>query len=104
MALVKMAIVCISFFAAVPSPAATEESDRPRCTSHNTGELYPTAANKDHELAQKLVRCGQLEICARTNTWRYRWQYLSVSLDQLLARKNKETPQPASTCLVKLTE
>jgi hypothetical protein len=102
-ALANLAILAAIVMSGVPSRAATQEADRPRCTSQNTGEFYPTLANKDHALAQKLVRCGQLEICARTNTWRYHWQYLSVTLDQLAARKNREVQQP-SACSVKLTE
>src|SRR3569833_2795407 len=99
-ALSFFALMIGSVFTAIPSRAASAPvyPDRPACTSENTGELYPLAANKDHDLAQKLVQCGQLQICSRTSTWRYRWRSLSVTLQQLRAEKHKEPLPQAPSC------
>ena len=94
------AMILASGLASASQQPEPQDSDRPACTSQNTGELYPAAANKDRELAQKLVRCGQLEICTRTGTWRYKWQHLSITLDQMIARKNGTVP-PTPNCDVK---
>jgi hypothetical protein len=66
-------------------PAAAEET-RPACSAARVGDFWPEAANTNKVLAQSLVRSGELSICTRTPEWRYRWDELSVTVNQLSAR------------------
>ena len=58
------------------------DDSRPICNSENQGQMWPAAANHDHKLMSRLVRCGELFICVR-GAWRYHWETPSVRLDQL---------------------
>jgi hypothetical protein len=65
---------------------------RPPCTAANAGDFWPDQANKDHKLAAKLARCGELQICSR-GFFRFRWDFPTVRVDQL--SKNPGTRIPA---------
>jgi hypothetical protein len=59
-----------------------EEPARPACNKKNAGQLWPDAANSDHSVRARAARCGELQICSR-DEWHYRWQALTVRIDQL---------------------
>jgi hypothetical protein len=65
--------------------------DRPACNKHNAGQMWPNAANHDHQLVSKLARCGELQMCVR-DVWRYRWTPLTVRLDQLRGGQRFQKP------------
>jgi len=44
--------------------------------------MWPDSANHSPKQLSKLARCGDLAICTR-GVWRYRWEALTVRLDQL---------------------
>ena len=58
------------------------EDPKPACNELTAGKLWPDAANQDAKLRKRLARCGELELCTR-GVWRYRWEALTVRLDQL---------------------
>jgi hypothetical protein len=62
--------------------APTPVPERPACTAANAGQFWPEQANKDHKLAAKLARCGELRICTR-GLFHYRWESPTVRADQL---------------------
>jgi hypothetical protein len=65
---------------------------KPACNSENIGRMWPEAANHDHKSVGKLARCGELQICTR-GAWRYHWQPLTVTIDQL--RDGVKSRRPA---------
>lgn len=69
------------------------DDSRPACNSENQGQMWPEAANHDHKLMSRLVRCGELFICVR-GAWHYHWEAPSVRLDQL-SRHGKPASKPA---------
>lgn len=73
-------ICAVALVSASLSPAADDL--KPACNSHTVGKLWPDAANEDAKLRKKMARCGELELCTR-GQWRYRWEALTVRLDQL---------------------
>jgi hypothetical protein len=70
---------------AIGLQAASQEA-RPACSAARVGDFWPEAANTDKEMAQSLVRSGELSICTRTPEWRYRWDQLSITINQLSAK------------------
>ncbi|MBZ5609745.1 MAG: hypothetical protein LAP38_15905 [Acidobacteriia bacterium] len=58
------------------------DDPKPACNQQNAGQMWPEAANHDAAARSKLARCGELQICTRT-VWRYRWESVTVRLDQL---------------------
>jgi hypothetical protein len=78
----------------VLSPALSPRSDdpKPACNAETAGRWWPEGANQDPALRKKMARCGELQICARGH-WRYRWEPLTVRLDQL--RGGESLPKPA---------
>jgi hypothetical protein len=61
---------------------AAADNPKPACTKQTLGQMWPAAANRDPVFRSKLSRCGELEVCVR-GVWRYRWERLTVRLDQL---------------------
>jgi hypothetical protein len=55
---------------------------RPACNKKTAGKYWPEAANHDHKAFTKLAKCGELQMCFR-DIWRYKWEFLTVRLDQL---------------------
>ena len=53
-----------------------------RCNKKTAGQYWPEAANHDHKAFSKLAKCGELQMCIR-EIWRYKWEFLTVRLDQL---------------------
>jgi len=68
--------------AAFAGLSAAEEPSRPACNKKNAGQLWPDAANTDHAVRSRAARCGELQMCSR-DAWHYRWQPLTVRIDQL---------------------
>ncbi len=68
------------------------QDQKPACNAGNVGRLWPEAANHDPKLLKKMARCGELELCTH-GFWRYRWESLTVRLDQL--RGASHLPKPA---------
>jgi hypothetical protein len=66
---------------------------KPACNAGSVGRLWPEAANHDPKLRKKMARCGELELCTR-GIWRYRWESLTVRLDQLPG--GSRLPKPAA--------
>ena len=58
------------------------DASRPRCNKKTAGQMWPDAANHDQQLQARLARCGELQMCVR-EAWRYRWELLTVRIDQL---------------------
>lgn len=71
--------------------AAEAGAVRPVCKAENMGQMWPEAANHDPRALNKLAHCGELLICTRTY-WHYRWQPLTVRLDQLRHRAGASKP------------
>jgi hypothetical protein len=72
--------------------ALAQEGEKPKCGADTLGQLWPADANHDSALFVKHSRCGELEMCVR-KVWRYRWEMLSVRLDQLA--KDGQLRKPA---------
>lgn len=68
------------------------EDLKPACNAQTAGKLWPDVANQDARLRKKLAHCGELELCTR-GVWRYRWEALTVRLDQL--RGGESIAKPA---------
>lgn len=66
---------------------------RPACNAQARGRLWPAEAEQDARAAHRLARCGQLLMCTG-GLWRYRWQRLTVRVDQL-QKGAKAQPPPA---------
>jgi hypothetical protein len=68
----------------------TIQAARPPCNSENLGLMWPAPANDDAQLAKRLAREGELEIC-RWGPWRYNWASPTVHIRQLIeiAKKRK---------------
>jgi hypothetical protein len=77
-----------------------ESPDRPACNAVTLGKLFPTQANGNHQLTNKLFNCGELQVCTR-GRWRYRWSPLSVRIDQLT---KGATSQRAPACAALMQE
>ena len=74
------------------------DDTRPACNSENQGQMWPEAANHDHKLMSRLVRCGELFICVR-GVWHYHWEAPSVRVDQLQHHAKSSGSHP-SVCEV----
>jgi hypothetical protein len=72
--------------------ALAQDAEKPKCSADTLGQLWPADANHDSALFAKHSRCGELEMCVR-KIWRYRWETLSVRVDQLA--KNGQFRKPA---------
>lgn len=72
--------------------------ERPACNAATLGKLFPTQANGNHQLTNKLFNCGELQVCTR-GRWKYRWSPLSVRIDQL-ARDGRSQKAPACAALM----
>ena len=66
---------------------------KPACNAQNYGRMWPDAANHNPKMLTKLSQCGELEICTRPGV-RYRWESLTVRVDQL-RRGKKKLDKPA---------
>jgi hypothetical protein len=82
-------LLSILILAAESAPPLT--AGRPACTAAIAGEFWPEQANKDHKLAAKLARCGQLQMCTR-GYLRYRWNSPTIRLDQLSKHSGRPIP------------
>lgn len=62
---------------------------RPHCDAKHLGQFWPEPKNDAVANVQQLAQSGELEVCAHTQEWRYGWERLTVTLDQLkpLAKK-----------------
>jgi len=78
---VKWLATCL-FMVASAASCPAEDAVRPKCTKKNVGQMWPEAANHDHKVLSRLAHCGELQMCIR-DVWRYRWDSLTVRLDQL---------------------
>ena len=87
----RSAVLCFFLLLIVPVVVA-QDVEKPKCSADTVGQLWPTDANHDSALFAKHSRCGDLELCVR-KLWRYRWETLSVRLDQLA--KNGQFHKPA---------
>ena len=65
----------------------------PKCDAHRVGEFWPKPENGN---IGQLAHDGNLQVCARTSTWRYRWEYLTVSVDQLKAEQKGRHTHPSN--------
>jgi hypothetical protein len=65
---------------------------KPACNAQNYGSMWPDTANHNPKMMTKLSQCGELQICSRRGR-RYRWESLTVRVDQLWrGKKNLATP------------
>jgi len=87
----QIAALCCFLLLMVPV-ALAQDVEKPKCSADTVGQLWPADANHDSALFAKHSRCGELELCVR-RVWRYRWETLSVRLDQLA--KNGQIHKPA---------
>jgi hypothetical protein len=85
-------IQALALFAIWASVGRGADNPKPACSAKIAGQLWPEAANHDPALRKKLSRCGELELCTR-GIWRYRWESLTVRIDQL--RGGSQLPKPA---------
>jgi len=81
---------CPLLMAAVSLCLAADIS-KPACNAHNQGRMWPEAANGNPKLLKKFSQCGELQICSRPGL-RYRWESLTVRVDQLGRGKKKQAP------------
>ena len=72
--------------AALLLASSAAAADQPPCNSKLVGHFWPEEANTDHAAMEAFVHSGDLAVCSRTTTWRYRWEHLTVNLTDL---KNK---------------
>ena len=79
--------------AAVSLLCLAADETKPACNARTLGRLWPEAANHDSKLRKKMARCGELELCTH-GIWRYRWESLTVRLDQLPG--GAKLPKPAA--------
>ena len=79
--------------AAAGTLCVAADSSKPACNAHNYGLMWPDAANHDPKTLVKLSQCGELQICSRPGL-RYRWESLTVRVDQLGRAKKKPAPRP----------
>lgn len=84
--------VLYCFLLLIVPVALAQEVEKPKCSADTLGQLWPAGANHDSALFAKHSRCGELEMCVR-RVWRYRWEMLSVRLDQLA--KSGQLRKPA---------
>jgi len=91
--------LCVVGALAASLMRAAADDDRPPCIRARAGEFWPSAANTDKALALKLSRCGELEVCSRKNNWRFQWEPVTVSIQQLQAKRNHEPPPHPKACL-----
>ena len=70
-------------------------SNKPACTADNHGQFWPDAANSDHTVADKLSRCGALEICSGHGR-KYQWKLVAVNIRQLGKTPQEPTPECAA--------
>jgi len=74
--------------AAVSTLCLAADASRPVCNAQNYGRMWPDAANHNPKMLTKLSQCGDLQICTRPG-FRYRWEALTVRVDQLGRGKQK---------------
>src|SRR5205809_7399114 len=96
---VKLLQLLVVVFASAVLGSAADPS-RPACNAQTFGKMWPDSANHSKAQLSKLARCGELAICTR-GVWRYRWESLTVRLDQL--RGGSKLPKPAA-CEVPVDE
>ncbi len=66
---------------------------KPACDAESIGQLWPEAANHDSKLRKRSSRCGELKVCTLAKHHRYRWESVTVRVDQL--RGGSYLPKPA---------
>ena len=71
----------------LPTLAATS-AVRPACDAKHVGQFWPDTKN-NVTTVQQLARSGELEVCARTQEWRYGWTRLTITVDQLKPERKK---------------
>lgn len=77
------------------SLALQTASERPQCDSHHLGQFWPQLPGKDSQAVRKLVQAGELQVCSRSSPWRFRWEQISVTINQLKNRsKNSAQNRP----------
>jgi hypothetical protein len=87
----KSVLQCCLLSLIVCAAGLAQEAERPACNAGNLGQFWPAEADHDRRLAAQLSRCGELQICKR-GAWRYRWEALSVRVDQLSKDGHIRTP------------
>ncbi len=85
----KLAVVFILF----ATIGFAEDAQRPVCNKSTHGQFWPAEANGDREVAGRLIRQGELEMCSY-DTWKYRWKPMSVSVRNL--SRDKRAPDTTS--------
>lgn len=86
-----MLLPLLIVFVVMAWPGLGEESAKPACNTGNQGRLWPEAANVDRQAARRAERCGELQVCTR-GVWRYRWEPLTVHVQQLAGRSSLQIP------------
>ena len=87
--------------AAVSTLCLADDISKPACNAQNYGRMWPDAANHDPKMLTKLSQCGELQICTRPG-FRYRWESLTVRVDQL--RRGKKKPATPAGCEAPIVE
>jgi hypothetical protein len=73
---------------AVSTLCLADDISKPACNAQNYGRMWPDAANHNPKLMTKLSQCGELQFCSHRGR-RYRWESLTVRVDQLWRGKEK---------------
>ena len=73
---------------ALPAFASSAEDQRPHCDAKHVGQFWPDPKN-DTTAVQTLAQRGELQVCSRTASWRYTWQRLTITVDQMTPVRKK---------------
>lgn len=76
---------------ALPTLALAADG-RPHCDAKHLGQFWPETKNGSVANIQQLAQSGELEVCARTEEWRYGWERLTITVDQLKPERKKAAP------------
>ena len=69
---------------------------RPRCDAKHLGQFWPETKNGNVSNIQELAQKGELQVCSRTEDWRYGWERLTITVDQLKPERKKAAPTSAT--------
>jgi hypothetical protein len=70
---------------------------RPRCDAKHLGQFWPEPKNGSVSNVEKLAQSGELQVCSRDENWRYGWERLTITVDQLKPERKKATAPTSST-------
>lgn len=69
--------------------------NRPHCDAKHVGQFWPDPKN-NMTVVEQLAQSGELQVCSRTADWRYGWERLTITVEQLRP-EHKKAAAPASS-------